>query len=341
MSRSQRHYPRAFAERNKVVIAVVALAVLVTAFVLTMKAESLPVIGAGDSHEVYLAEAGGLKKGNEVRVAGVKVGKVTGIALEGEKVKVTFRAKGVHLGDQTRASVKIKTLLGRKYLALNPAGTAPLDGPIPLAHTTTPYDVNAAFEDLSTTVGSIDTDQLSRSLDVLSDAFKDTPASVRSMVTGLTALSKTVSSRDKQLARLFDESTKVTDTIADHDTDLASLADNGDKLLAELATRRKAIHQMLVGTSKLGTQVRGLINDNEKQLAPALAKLDKVAKILNDNQDNLDTSLRMLAPYYRMLASAMGNGRWADAYLCGLFDDTGAPVLDNDVVRNCHPGGAK
>jgi len=334
-------YPISFAERNKVVTAIVGLAVLVGAFVVTMKADALPLIGAGDVHQAYFAEAGGLKKGNEVRVAGVKVGKVTGIALAGKKVKVSFRTKGVELGNQTRASVEVKTLLGRKYLALDPAGTDSLDGPIPVDHTTTPYDVNAAFEDLSTTVGKIDTDQLSTSLDVLSKTFQNTPASVRSMVTGLTALSKTISSRDTQLAELFAESKSVTRTIADHDADLADIVDAGDKLLSELATRRKAVHQMLVGTQQLGTQVRGLIQDNQKQLTPALTKLDAVATILQNNQRNLDTSLKMLGPYYRMLASTMGNGHWVDAYLCGLFDDKDAPVLENDVARNCHPGGAK
>jgi phospholipid/cholesterol/gamma-HCH transport system substrate-binding protein len=51
--------------------------------------------------------------------------------------------------------------------------------------------------------------------------------------------------------------------------------------------------------------------------------------------------VKKLGPYYRLLTSAMGNGHWVDAYVCGLFDDQDAPVLDNDVVRNCHPGGAK
>lgn len=338
---ARHHYPLSFAERNKVIVAIVGLAVLVAAFVVAMKADALPVIGAGRVHEAYFAEAGGLKKGNEVRVAGVKVGKVTGIELDGSRVKVSFRTKGVDLGDQTRASVEVKTLLGRKYLALDPAGSDPLDGPIPVSHTTTPYDVNAAFEDLSTTVGRINTSQLSRSLDVLSKTFADTPSSVRSMVTGLTALSKTISSRDSQLARLFAESKSVTRTIADHDADLADIVESGNKLLGELATRRKAVHQMLVGTQRLGTQVRGLIEDNQRQLTPALTKLDDVAEILQSNQQHLDTSLKMLGPYYRMLASTMGNGHWIDAYLCGLFDNTGAPVLDNEALRNCHPGGAQ
>ncbi len=42
-----------------------------------------------------------------------------------------------------------------------------------------------------------------------------------------------------------------------------------------------------------------------------------------------------------MLGAATGNGQWVDAYLCGLFTKNGDPVLDNDVVRNCYPGGAE
>ena len=336
-----KRYPLSFAERNKLVIAVVGLVVLGLAFFVTFQAEALPVIGGGKVVKAYFAESGGLKKGNEVRVAGVKVGKVTGIALDGAKVVVSFRVKGVSLGDQTTAAVDVKTLLGQKYLALDPAGTKPLQHPIPQEHTTTPYDVNAAFSDLATDVGQIDTGQLEKSFDALSDAFKDTPASVRSMVTGLTALSKTISSRDTQLAQLFEKTSSVSQTIAARDDQLARIVEDGNQLLTTLDERRDAIKQMLQGTAALATQVSGLVADNQKQLTPALEKLDKVSTILQQNQDNLDAAVQKIGPYYRMLTSAMGNGHWVDAYVCGLFTDDNAPLLQNDVVRNCHPGGAK
>lgn len=338
---NRRRYPLSFAERNKIVIAIVGLVLLGLAFFVTFRADALPVIGGGKVVKAYFAESGGLKKGNEVRVAGVKVGKVTGIALDGDKVVVSFRVKGVSLGDQTTAAVDVKTLLGQKYLAIDPAGTKPLQHPIPTDHTTTPYDVNAAFSDLATDVGQIDTGQLEKSLDTLSAAFKDTPASVRSMVSGLTALSKTISSRDTQLAELFAKTSSVTKTISNRDDELAKIVDNGNDLLTVLDQRRDAIKQMLQGTAALATQVSGLVHDNQKQLTPALEKLDKVSEILQQNQDNLDAAVQKIGPYYRMLTSAMGNGRWIDAYACGLFDDKDAPVLQNDVVRNCHPGGAK
>jgi phospholipid/cholesterol/gamma-HCH transport system substrate-binding protein len=337
----RRRYPLSFAERNKVVIAIVGLLSLVLAFLVAFYADAMPVIGGGDVQHAYFAEAGGLKTGNEVRVAGVKVGKVTGIRLDGTRVEVTFRSKGVRLGDQTAAAIRVKTLLGQKYLALDPAGTKPLNGPIPEERTTTPYDVAAALSDLSTTVDQIDTVKLEKSLNVLADAFENTPASVKAMVTGLTDLSRTISTRDTQLASLFAQTKKVTGTLSARNTELGNLIDDGDALLTELTKRRAAVKAMLQGTAELGTQVRGLVADNQKQLAPALAKLDTVTAILQRNQANLDKALAEIGPYYRMLTSAMGNGRWVDAYLCGLFDSQGAPELRNDVVRDCKPGGAR
>jgi phospholipid/cholesterol/gamma-HCH transport system substrate-binding protein len=336
-----KRYPTAFAERNRVVIAVVGLLALVATFFMTLYAEDLPVIGGGEQHQAYLAETAGLRAGDEVRVAGVKVGKVSEVDLEGDKVLVTFRVKGVTLGDQSTAAVKIKTLLGQKFLSIDPLGAEALDGPIPLEQTTTPYDVNAAFSDLSSTIGEIDTAQLEESLVTMSEVFADTPESVRGMVDGLTRLSRTISSRDAELARLFESTSSVTGTLAARNEELGTLVSDGNLLLTELANRRQSIRQMLRSTSTLGRELAGLVRDNEKQLKPALTKLDKVAQLLRRNQRHLNDALSVLGPYYRMLTAAMGNGRWVDSYICGLFDADGAPVLDNDVVRDCRPGGAR
>ena len=336
-------YPKAFAERSKVAIAIIGLVVLAIVFTLTFSAQSLPIIGSGSVQTAQFGEAGGLKSGNEVRVAGVKVGKVTNISLSGKTVLVKFRIKGVEMGDQTTASVKVKTMLGQKYLAIDPQGSGTLHGAIPLARTTTPYDVNAALSDLSTTVENINTGQLEKSFTVLADTFRDTPQSVQTMVKGLTDLSKTVSSRDKQLAQLFKSTRTVTGTLKDRNAEFAKLINDGDSLLTELQHRRDTVKAMLTGTARLGIQLEGLVKDNEAQLKPALAKLDQVSAILQKNQDNLDKVLKQLGPYYRVLASATGNGHWVDSYICGLFDSTNAPQLTNSTERNCQPakGGGK
>lgn len=342
MSRTPR-FATAFGERNTVVIALVGLLVMAVVFLLTFNAASLPVIGGGQTYRANFTEAGGLKQGNEVRVAGVKVGEVTDISLDGSTVVVTFRAKDVKLGDETTAAVKVKTLLGQKFLSLDPLGRGELTSAIPTSRTTTPYDVNEAFSDLSTTIDDIDTPKLEQSLTTLADTFRDTPESVRNLVSGLTDLSRTFSTRDAELGRLLEATTQVTGTLKNRNDEIASIITDGSTLLGELQKRREAIRQMLEGTARLGTQITGLVKDNEARLRPALAQLDQVSQILQRNQAQLDATLAKLGPYYRTLASATGNGRWIDAYVCGLFGTNGRAVLDNDVVRDCAPqtGGGR
>lgn len=333
-------FPRAFAERNRVVLAVVGLLVMGVLFYGALNMSSLPVVGDGRTYQAVFTEAGGLRPGNEVRVAGVRVGEVTDVRLDGEQVVVSFQAKGVDLRDETTAAIKVKTMLGQKFVALDPLGSGSLDGPIPLERTTTPYDVNEAMSDFASTAREIDTAQLEKSFDALATAFEDTPESVQQMVRGLTGLSRTISKRDSELDELLEATEGVTGTLAERNEELAALVNDGSALLGELQRRRDAVHALFVGTTKLGKELQGLVEDNDKTLQPALAKLDRVAAILNDNQENLDKALAQLGPYYRMLGAATGTGRWVDAYLCGLFDQQGEPVLENDVVRNCYPGGA-
>lgn len=333
-------FPRSFAERDRVVIAVVGIVVLTVVAVLTFNAAALPVVGGGERHTVELREAGGLRPGNEVRVAGVKVGEVTDVSLDGAVVEVDFRVAGVRLGDRTRAAVKVKTLLGQKFLAIEPAGRGALRGAIPASRTTVPYDVTQAFSDLSDNVGAIDTEQLEASFEALTTAFEDTPESVREMVDGLTSLSLTVSTRDEELAGLLEASSDVTATVADRSAEVEGIVTAGSALLDELERRRETVGAMLSGTARLGTQLRGLVADNEATLRPALARLDEVSEVLRRNQDHLDRALALLGPYYRTVTSALGNGRWIDVYACGLFDESQGflrPELRADVTRNCDP----
>jgi phospholipid/cholesterol/gamma-HCH transport system substrate-binding protein len=334
-------FRRSFSERNKVVIAVLGLLALGLAFLGALNMAALPLIGGGSVDEAIFAESGGLRPGDEVRVAGVRVGEVTAVEIDGEQVRVEFRTEDVELPDQTSAAIKVKTMLGQKFLSLDPLGSGELEAAIPIERTTTPYDVNQAFSDLAVNAGAIDTEQMENSMRALAEAFEDTPESVRTMVTGLTDLSRTISSRDDDLAQLMVATEDVTGTLAERKDEIALLITDGSDLLGELQKRRKAVRAMLKGTADLGEHLRGLVEDNEESLAPALAKLDRVTTILNRNQDSLDKAAKMLGPYYRLLVEATGNGPWAEAYLCGLFGDDGLPMLENDVARNCHPGGAR
>ncbi|OLR92096.1 MCE family protein [Actinokineospora bangkokensis] len=309
-----------FRERNTIKVGLVGAVIIAVLGLFVFSWESLPVIG-GTVYTAHFKEAAGLKPDDEVRVAGVKVGKVTDVELENTYVKVTFRARGVWIGDQTVAAIKIKTLLGQKNLALDPLGTGEQDpdNPIPLERTVTAYDVNDAFADLAKTTGEIDTDRLAESFRTLAQTFSaSTPDNVRAALDGLSSLSKTISTRDQDLKQLLESSGGVAKTIADRTDQFTALINDGGALLDELDKRRGAIHDLLVGSRDLARQLQGLVAENQAQIGPALEQLDRVTDVLQRNQDNLDKALRLAGPFYRLIGNAVGNGRWLDGYICGL-----------------------
>src|SRR5512139_945639 len=113
-----------FRERNPVVVGAVSLAVIAAMVLAAFRAEDLPLIGGGDTYHAAFSEAGGLKANDEVRIAGVRVGKVQKVDLEGDHVRVEFQVdKGVEFGSTTSAAIKVKTLLGAMYLSLQPGGS--------------------------------------------------------------------------------------------------------------------------------------------------------------------------------------------------------------------------
>ncbi|MET8756814.1 MCE family protein [Lentzea sp. NPDC004782] len=330
-------------QRNPIRTGAISLTLIVLLLLAAFYSDDLPIVGGGTSYAADFSEAAGLVPGNEVRVAGVKVGKVTKVALNGDRVRVTFKVKDAWVGDRTTAMIRIKTLLGQKFLSLDPQGTQPLSpgNPIPKERTLAPYDVNEAFNGLATTVGQIDTKQLADSFTVLSDTFKNSPEHVRGALDGLSALSKTISSRDEQLAKLLDNTRQLTKTLADRNSEFEKLLSDGNLLLGEIRKRREAITALLTGTRDLSRELSGLVQDNQNQLKPALEQLGRVTAILQRNQDNLDRSLALMAPFYRVFANTLGNGRWFDTYICGLLP----PSVNLGVVgfneEGCLPPGVQ
>lgn len=308
-------------ESNQAVVGAATLALIVLSTLAVFFADDLPIIGSGTTYSAYFSEAGGLADGNEVQVAGVKVGQVSTVALAGSQVRVRFKVSDVRLGDQTRAAIGIKTLLGEKFLSLEPAGQDVQDPgtPIPRDRTTAPYDITTAVGDLSKTVDKIDTGRLAESFQVVADTLQNTPQHMKSALAGLSALSRTISSRDQALATLLGNTSQVSKTLAGRNEQITKLVADGNLLLTEIQRRKDAITQLLNGTKALADELRGLVADNKAQLQPALQQLDKVTTMLQRNQDNLSRGLAALAPFVRISTNTTANGRWFEGYLCGLL----------------------
>jgi phospholipid/cholesterol/gamma-HCH transport system substrate-binding protein len=310
-----------FRERNPVIIGAVSLALLLALLAAAFNAQNLPLIGGGDSYKASFSEAGGLKANDEVRIAGVRVGKVTGIELAGDKVDVSFKVDTPSkFGTDTGAQIKVKTLLGDMFLALVPDGPGQLeeDATIPVSRTTSPYDVVDAFEGLADRTARIDTDQLADSLDTLADLTKDTPAAFQGTLRGLSRLSETVASRNDQINDLLKNLDSVSGVLAERDQDIVALMRDSDTLMRALVARRAAVHELLVSTSRLSSELTLLVKQSRADLKPALRNLQGVVNLLLKNQANLDESLRLMAPFYRVFANTLGTGPWFDTWISNM-----------------------
>jgi phospholipid/cholesterol/gamma-HCH transport system substrate-binding protein len=307
-----------FRSRNPVIIGAISLAVITTLILGAFHAQDLPLIGGGDTYYAAFSESGGLKANDEVRIAGVRVGKVESVALDGGHVKVTFRVKtDSGFGARTAAAIRIKTLLGAMYLALQPAGSGQLaaGSEIPESRTTSPYDVVDAFSGLAQTSEQINTDQLAKSFTTLADLTRNTPAAFRGALDGVARLSGNVAARDAKINSLLQNLKKVSGVLNARDQDIVALMKDADVLFRALVQRRQAIHNILVSTSTLSRELTLLVQQSRADLKPALSHLENVVQVLNKNEDNLDNSLRLMAPFYRVFANTLGNGPWFDTYI--------------------------
>lgn len=307
-----------FRERNPVIIGILGLASIALLILAAFRADQLPLIGGGDTYYAAFSEAGGLKPDDEVRIAGVRVGKVKEITLDGGHVQVEFLVdEGAEFGPTTGASIRVKTLLGQMFLALEPDGAGQMEAgaEIPLERTVSSFDVVQAFSGLSETTDRIDTDQLSKALDTLSGVMEKTPEEFQGALNGLSRLSRTVAARDAQINTLLTNLEDVSGVVADRNQELVTLFEDGDVLFRAVTARREAIHNLLVATQQLSGQLSGLVRDTSADLNPALTDLSSVVDVLEKNQENLDRTLRLMAPFYRLQGNTLGTGPWYDTFL--------------------------
>src|SRR3954454_17843266 len=220
-----------FRERNPVIIGAVGLAGVALLVMAAFRAQALPVIGGADTYYAAFSESGGLKPNDEVRIAGVRVGKVETVGLDGDHVKVIFRVDTAsEFGDDTHAAIKVKTLLGAMYLSLEPAGSGQLDEgtEIPVERTSSPYEVVDAFSGLAETSEKIDTDRLARSLTTLADLTRNTPEEFRAALDGVSRLSSNIASRNDQINTLLKNLKRVSGVLDARDQDIIGLMKDSD-----------------------------------------------------------------------------------------------------------------
>lgn len=269
------------------------------------------------SYTADFANASGIAKGDDVRVAGIEIGKVTKVSLERGVVHVDFSAKrGLEVTKRARAEIKLATILGQHYLNLVPGKGAPLDGggTIPLAQTKSAYTIDKFQVGVNDAVQELDAKVLSDAVNALTRNLDGDPATNRAALKGIAQVSETVSSRDDELTRLIKSTRTVTDVVHGQQGNLMRLLGDSDKVAAMISERRETIKLLLRSTRSMVHEVTLLVRDNQKQLRPTLIQLKTLMGTLVKNKAYLDETLKAVTAQSRYFANATGNGPWIEVF---------------------------
>ncbi|MEV0763285.1 MlaD family protein [Nocardia sp. NPDC050435] len=241
-----------------------------------------------------LAQAGAVRPGDDVRIAGIPVGKVESLTLLADRVRMRFTvAEEVALGDRTTLDIRMLTVVGGYYVAVEPAGTEPLgDAVIPQQRVRLPYNLTQTFQDAIEPVRRIEGQTLRQDLAAVARSLSDSPDSVRAAIRAAESLVGVLDQQNSDISR----------TLALADEYLTALNENSDVLARLLIT--------------LGT-LENIVQTNKAQVAQALDDLAVVLRDLTPLGRAWDRSLKERA---QPLADAIPKLTELGARLGGLLD---------------------
>ncbi|MET7770040.1 MCE family protein [Nocardia sp. NPDC005366] len=309
-------------------VGVISVAILLTVLVVTVFVDSLHL--GKTTYRAEFAQAAGIAPGDAVNYVGIPIGTVTGTRLSGDHVTVTMKIDGdVTLGADTRASIKLTTLLGSRYVELRSSGVGRLtDGVIPLDQTEVPYNLETALQDATRTFGELDAEQIANSMTTLSTQLRDLPPLVPEVLRNVRSLSAVIAQRRQQIGTLVTSTAQVTGVIRDQQADLASLVSQGRTVLQEINSRQDALRRLLAATTTLVHQLEPIVVDDRGQVQALLNDLRSMTDMIARNDELMRSVLQILPVPWRLFANATGtgmelaaaapDGAFVDSFMCAL-----------------------
>ena len=310
-------------DRSKTMIGLVALAVI-TALLATM----VILTKVGPGYRRYSAEfiqAAALLPKNPVTVAGIPVGTVTGMHLAGDHVVVDMRIQNnIDLGKDSRAVIMVTTILGSRYLSLQPGGGGPLaNNTIDLNHTEVPYDLQQALQDVAVTYGDVNTDNLASAIEVLGKQVADLPPLIPKAMDNLKRLSTVMADRREQVGSMLKTMDIVSTTLRRQQTSVGGMVRQGQQLFGELVARRVAFHSMLAGIRDFVNALDDTVIKDRAQVDEMLGNMNTLSTLLAKNDAMLASILQSAPVALRGVANMAGTGNAIDAnFTNGLLIDS-------------------
>jgi phospholipid/cholesterol/gamma-HCH transport system substrate-binding protein len=275
--------------------------------------------------QAVFGDAAGIRVGDDVRVAGVKSGRVTKVVADREAGNVIVRFKvsrHVDLAADAHAEIALETLLGTKFVRLSGSYAKPYlsDIPterriIPRDRTKTPFDVFELTKIGTRTIEQTETEKVNQFITQLADITQGKQQTVKSLLEGIDRLSTALNDRDVQLRSLLDRADTLSANLAAKDQTLVNLIDQSQAILNYVSNRRTAIAGSLQSSADAVTELGRIISVNQGNLDSILTTLHPTVGLVDKHLSDINKSLGVLGQGSLGLALASSHGPWQDIYV--------------------------
>ncbi|MEO8814397.1 MAG: MCE family protein [Mycobacterium sp.] len=269
----------------------------------------VPMLFAEPAYYGQFTDTGQMSVGDVVRIAGVTVGHVDAIKIDGDHVVMKFTTGKNSIGTETRLAIKTDTILGKKVLDVEPRGSQRLQpgSTLALGQATTPYQIYEALFDTARSAAGWDIESVKHSLKVLSETVDQTSPHLSAALDGVAKFSDTLGKRDEEVKHLLAQANQVAAVLGNRSDQVDRLLVNANGLLAAFNQRGQAIDALLGNVASVSAQLKGLIDDNPN-LNHVLEQLRTVSDVLVDRKNDLADVLIQEAKFSTLLTEAIGSG---------------------------------
>jgi phospholipid/cholesterol/gamma-HCH transport system substrate-binding protein len=299
-----------------------AVMVLLTAFLLFILGQYRT--GSTNSYSAVFTDASGLKAGDSVRAAGMRVGTVTELSMQPDHTVVaTFDAdRNVVLTTGSEAAVRYLNLVGDRYLEL-------IDGPgstrlmaagsqIPADRTAPALDLDQLLGGLKPVIAGLNPQDVNALTASLLQVFQGQGGTLDSLLSKTASFSTDLADNNQVTEQLIDNLNTVVATLAKDGDKFSGAIDRFERLITGLAHDRDPIGTAIDSLSSGTASIADLLSAARPPLAGTVGQLNRLAPLLDQNKDLLDVALQKAPDNYRKLVRLGAYGSWLNYYICEL-----------------------
>jgi len=297
--------------------------------VITTLATSVLVVTIGNisfagkkEYRAEFVDATGVVKGDDVRIAGVKVGAVEGIEVTGrDRALITFTVEeGTELSESTHASIRFRNLVGQRYISLaadvGESGTLEEGDTIPVGQTSPALDLTVLFNGFKPLFQALSPDDINKLSYEIVQVFQGEGGTLENLLGHTASITQTLADRDQVIGDLIDNLDYVLDHVADRDDQLTNLIQSFQTLVSGLKDDREAILTSLDGISELSVQTADLVKGIRPSFVEDVKQLRRFAGNVDRNKAELDRALQVLPIKLEKVGRTAIYGSWFNFYLC-------------------------